>query len=182
MSYILAKDEEVVKDWQYATTSDKQGESQYSLTVTNKRIIVHEEAKNYAHYEELPVADVKRVESTYCKKRNPIGIVLMLIGLALLVAGAVLIGLGEGAPEEIVMLVAGILLTAGGVLAYIFLSQAQLVVYIYSVPADEGLDVSANSIRPLFKRHRYNDTTRVKVNPEVANEIVTTLGSLILVK
>lgn len=178
MSLVLARNEQIVNEWQYATSKGKGGNFSHDLTVTTKRIVVQEQSQNSAHHVEISVDSVKGVDLRYRKEINKLGILIALIGLVLLIVGAVNLK-----TSGVTMLIIGAAVFGIGVLIVMLLSRAQLVVIIYSdLDTDKGLGVYANSIPPVFKAFKRGKATRVKVNPNIAREIVSTLGSIILVK
>ena len=79
MSVQFAKDEKVIKSFNYANVGYNRKKGQYdtfkSLIVTNKRVI-HESVNDKRHNEviirqEMPVADAKYVKTTMGKTSNP---------------------------------------------------------------------------------------------------------------
>ncbi len=64
MNIKLARDEKIIKEWQYAESGhrmDKGGKVKHSLTITDKRIITLGDGKHEVSYKELPLADVKQI-------------------------------------------------------------------------------------------------------------------------
>ena len=69
MEAMLAKDEVVIKEWNYAKQGrrfDKHKTQKY-LTVTNKRIIASEEGKYDLKHDEVPLSSVYAVKGGYRK-------------------------------------------------------------------------------------------------------------------
>lgn len=181
MNLELASNEQIVKDWQYATSSGRNGNFSHNLTVTNKRIVAHEQSKNSSRHNEIMIEHVRGTELRYRKQINRLGILLVFWGAIMLLYG--LISIKNNSTMALWMIIGGASFLSIGIIMIIFFSKAQLIVIIFSdINPANGLSIYANSIPPILRASKRGKATTVKVNPQVANEIVSTLGSIILVK
>ena len=98
MSVQFAKDEKVIKSFNYANVGYNRKKGQYdtfkSLIVTNKRVI-HESVNDKRHNEviirqEMPVADAKYVKTTMGKTSNPAYLLQALL-FAIIAAAAIVV-------------------------------------------------------------------------------------------
>lgn len=193
MSVQLAKNEKVVRSYDYAT-AQKGGLASTSITkslvVTNKRII-HKEVgtgKNneFVKTSEMPVSSAKYVNTYYQKLKFPIflvwGIIFAVIALVAFLA----------IPEEIadfkalafLPLILGVIF----ILVYIFKKQYIFVCTIdtdtHITPAFGFSSVSRNSktdgITAVGKKGNKTTSIEVVINPETAKQMADEIGSVIM--
>ncbi|MCM1533284.1 MAG: hypothetical protein NC099_01370 [Corallococcus sp.] len=184
MSLVLAPSEQLVKTWQYGTSKSKNGNFDYSLTVTNKRVVIKEERRNSQRHRELPVNNIIGVDMSYTKKINLAGILLIILGIVACVVGVVTMQSSDAGPSlSYVFFGAGIIGIIAGIVSVILCSRGKLVIKLYSdMDTDNCLGIYVNSIPPVFKKLKRGKVTKVSVDANVAKEIVETLGSIIIAK
>ena len=198
MSIQLAKDEKVVKAFDYATVGYNRKLSKYttykSLIVTNKRV-VHEavcEARGNEVIlrQEMPVADAKYVNTAMGKTSTPALLVLTVIFAILAAVAFVLPVLGVLSGAKLVMTILGsvfALLAVIFLLCFILSHKAMVVCSIStdhpiypvigfgSIEGEENSDASDKK-----KKSSKKPTIEIHVNRAVAKEIANELGAAIL--
>ena len=95
MEALLAKDEVIVKEWDYSTSGGRFSKNKVHklLTVTNKRLIASEEGKMDLTHNEIPLKDIVSVKGNY-KKNDSIWIKIKMI--AWIVFCCVIVGIFFG--------------------------------------------------------------------------------------
>ena len=198
MSIQLAKDEKVIKAFDYATVGYNRKLAKYttykSLIVTNKRV-VHEavcEARSNEVIlrQEMPVADAKYVNTAMGKTCNPAMLVLTVIFAILAAVAFALPALGVLTNAKLVMTIIGgvcALLAVIFLLSYILSHKAMVICSIStdhpicpvigfgSVEGEEASDKSDKK-----KKSSKKPTIEIHVNRAVAKEIANELGAAIL--
>ena len=187
MSLQLAPNEYIVKDWAYATCKEKDGNEAHSLTVTNKRVVAQQNGKRSARHIEIAVDNIKGMEVSTSNSPNPAALRLIIFGVILALIGALI---GQFIPSENPLLLlyigvgVGALFIIIGVILFCVRKSAQLILNIYTDmdTSKGGIFISANAMLPRFRRSGRDEATQIKVNAQVAEEIVETLGSIVLGK
>ncbi len=180
MNIELGKNENLVKSWDYATEKEKglfKSKIICNLTVTDKRIVLSNRAKNSTSREEIPVESIKAVNSSLSKKR-PWGIAC-LIAIIGLVVGILLISSSQTLPGIIfiaVPIVIAILLIVLGLKVRLRLDLITDIDIVHT----ESVSIYANTI--VLTKKRFSKPVRVSVDAVVAEEIVSTIGGLLLIK
>lgn len=171
MNIALSKEENVVKSWDYGVFKQKGvggSTTQTNLTLTNKRLIHSMEGKNKLVKDDILLSEVKGVSGYYEKKYNPLFLIVILIGLALVIAG-----LMRGI---IYAWIAGIVVIIIGILMMRLITQKAFSITIHTSCSNSSpFSFFANTIKRRNKR-----SIKIKVNYECAKEIVTTLQTAIL--
>lgn len=175
----LAKDEQIVKSWNYSVVKSKKGMSKntnvHELTVTNKRIIRRQTDKFGASVEEIYLKDVKSVSGGYGKKTS----VLWLILFCALAATCMAVAFAT----KIYYLLAGTAIFAIiGALLYMFNKKYVFLLRLetYGVQSN-ALDIAIGTLAPRRKKREASSyAVKVVIDHESAKEIVNTLGALIL--
>lgn len=85
---ILAKEENIVKEWCYAVSSK---ETKHTLTVTNKRVISESKNNNKTIREELPINLIKGISCSTEKLSKFISLLFFTLGIILIVFNFILI-------------------------------------------------------------------------------------------
>ena len=154
---LLAKDEVVIKNWDYAHAKQKRIKTTASLTVTNKRIVYTLENQERIDRQEVPLCDVKTIA---CEKRTASNfwpIVMIIFGALLSIV------------------IVGIPLLINGIRS---LNQGsfQLEITTYGLEGS-SLDISASKV--LF-RTKNRGRLSVSIDRNAAQEIVDTIGAIII--
>ena len=157
MSMFLAKDEVVIKNWDYAHAKQKRISTTASLTVTNKRIVYTCENQERIDRQEIPLSEVKTIA---CQKRtapNFWPIVMIVFGA---IFSLVLIG--------IPLLLKGIR----------SLNQGSFMIEITTYGA-EGSSMDLSASKTVMKR-KNRGRLKVSIDRNAVQEIVDTIGALII--
>lgn len=195
MSIKFAKDEKVIKSFNYAATGYNRKKDTYdtfkSLIVTNKRLI-HESVCEKRGNEvilrqEMPVADAKYVKTTIGKTSSPEFLILAILFAVVAVAVALISTFEFAAKFRFVF---WILAAPFAVLAIIklynyFTSCSKVVSFsiftdhvvtpvIYSTAIETNNDETAN------KKAKKEPALEIRVNADIAREIADGLGAAIL--
>ena len=195
MSIQFAKDEKVIKSFNYATVGYNKKKDQYdtfkNLIVTNKRII-HESVNDKRSNEiilrhEMPVSDAKYVKTTMGKTSNPIYLLQALI-FAVIAIAAIVVSTLEFAEKFFVLflvLAAPFAILAIVKLAAYFASCSKVV--SFSIFTDHVVTpvictaaVEANNDDAPSKKSKKEPALEIRVNADVAREIADGLGAAIL--
>jgi len=196
MSVQFAKDEKIIKSFNYATVGYNRRKGQYdtfkSLIVTNKRII-HESVNDKRCNEiilrqEMPVADAKYVKTTMGKTSNPAYLLQALL-FAIIAAAAVFVSTLDFAEKFYVLflvLAAPFAILTFVKLAAYFSSRAKIV--SFSIFTDHVVTpvictaaVETENKETEGKKNTKKDPSlEIRVNADVAREIADGLGAAIL--
>lgn len=195
MSVQFAKDEKIIKSFNYATVGYNRRKGQYdtfkSLIVTNKRII-HESVNDKRCNEiilrqEMPVTDAKYVKTTMGKISHPAYLLQALL-FAIIAAAAVFVSTLDFAEKFYVLflvLAAPFAILTFVKLAAYFSSRAKIVSFsiftdhvvtpvICTAAVETDTDEAAN------KKKKKEPALEIRVNTDVAREIADGLGAAIL--
>ena len=195
MSVQLAKDEKIVKSFNYATVGSNKNNGKYdtfkNLIVTNKRII-HESVSNKTHNEiilrqEMPVADAKYVKTAMGKVSTPSYLVQAIL-FAVIAIAAIIVSTLDFAEKFFVLflvLAAPFVVLALVKLAAYFASRAKVVSFsIYTdhvvTPVICTAAVEENTNDAQNKKSKGEPTLEIQVDVNVAREIADGLGAAIL--
>ncbi len=180
---VLAKDEIIVNEWEYATSKNDKHKSKHALVVTNKRIVSTVQSKSKITQSEIPVSSVQNVHLSHetPSKLNAIfmivlGAILALVGivcavgvinivmqLVSIIAGAVLLLIG------VPMLIAGILRLNQGAFSVVLTTN--------SLPEYELMSVG---IEKIYGKRKLSSAVKFHINNDIAKEIIDTIGAVIL--
>ena len=196
MSVKFAKDEKVIKSFDYATVGYNKRKGQYdtfkSLIVTNKRVI-HESVNDKRNNEiilrqEMPVADAKYVKTTMGKTSNPAYLLQALL-FAIIAAAAVFVSTLDFAEKFYVAFL--VLAAPFAVLTFVKLAayfSSLTKVVSFSIFTDHVVTpvictaaVEAENKETEGKKNTKKDPSlEIRVNADVAREIADGLGAAIL--
>lgn len=154
---LLAKDEVIIKNWDYAHAKQKRIKTTASLTVTNKRIVYTCENQQRIDRQEIPLQEVKTIA---CEKRiapNFWPIVKIIFGGLLSI---VLIG--------IPLLLSGIR----------SLNQGSFTLEITTY-GQEGSSMDLRASKMLFRK-KNRGTLKVSIDRAIVQEIVDSIGAIII--
>lgn len=195
---VLAKDEVVVKDWEYAKSIVKSGrnvvETVKTLTVTNKRIVAGSKNPMRTDYEEVPLSAVKNVSVSHYQPSKLSAILMIVFGALAMILGVVL---GVVIPNNtgmdsttgvytsdstnivymFVLVVVGIILLVKGIKN---LNQGIFTLVLTTAGVQSEL-MSLGFFKVFRNGKRVkSETVKVKIDNTVAQEIVETIGAIIL--
>ena len=196
MSVKFAKDEKVIKSFDYATVGYNKRKGQYdtfkSLIVTNKRVI-HESVNDKRNNEiilrqEMPVADAKYVKTTMGKTSNPAYLLQALL-FAIIAAAAVFVSTLDFAEKFYVAFL--VLAAPFAVLTFVKLAayfSSLTKVVSFSIFTDHVVTpvictaaMEAENKETEGKKNTKKDPSlEIRVNADVAREIADGLGAAIL--
>ncbi len=195
MSVQFAKNEKVIKSFNYASVGYNKKKNQYdtakSLIITNKRIIhesVSEKRGNAVILrQEMPIADAKYVKTTMGKTSNP-AYLLQAILFAIISAAAVFVSTLDFAEKFyvlfLVLAVPFAILTLVKLAAY-FSSCSKVV--SFSIFTDHIVTpvictsaIESNTDNASGKKAKKEPALEIRVNADVAREIADGLGAAIL--
>lgn len=171
---VLAKDEVVVKEWQYATAKQGMEETKETLTVTNKRIVSTMRSSLKVEQQEIFVKDVKRISASHETPSKIPAFIMIGLGVIIAIMAFVLMGkLGEMGTMALVLLVPAALLVVAGIL---MLGKGAFTLTI-TLEGFESAGISTGAINFLKKYAKAK--IKVAVNNAVAEEIIDTIGAII---
>ena len=195
---VLAKDEVVVKDWEYAKSIVKSGrnvvETVKTLTVTNKRIVAGSKNPMRTDYEEVPLSAVKNVSVSHYQPSKLSAILMIVFGALAMILGVVL---GVVIPNNtgtdsttgvytsdstnivymLVLVVVGIILLVKGIK-----NLNQGICTLVLTTAGVQSELMSLGFFKVFRNGKRvkSETVKVKIDNTVAQEIVETIGAIIL--
>ncbi len=174
---VLAKDEVLIKDWNYA--SGKTGllfglHTEAKIAVTNKRVIYTAENERKIARQEIPLKAAKSVYSSHETVSKLGAIMLMILGVILVVAGIVLTL--QDSALAILGIVAIVLGAVVAWLGYTRLNQGAFSLTITTCGI-EGESMAVSASRMLGKRQA--PVMKVKIHNDIAREIVEEIGAII---
>ena len=185
---ILARDEVIINEWEYAIAKRKKIETKHALVVTNKRIVSTVESKRKITQREIPVNSVQNISVMHetPSLRGPI--LSIIFGILLMVIGAVAVYLGLTTFKTPLGLMIGFLV--GGPVAFI-LGLIMMIIGIKRL--NQGafiLELSSNMLQEhelmsvgfdkMFGSRRVDSGMRLYINNAVARDIVDKLGAIII--
>ena len=154
---LLAKDEVVIKQWDYAHAKQKRIQTTASLTLTNKRIVYTCENQQRIDRQEIPLSEVKTIASEKRVASNFWPIVKIIFG-----------GLFS-------LVLIGIPLLLDGIKS---LNQGSFTIEITTYGQEgSSMDLSASK---MLTRKKNRGTLKVSINREVVQEIVDSIGAIII--
>ncbi len=179
---VLAKDEQIIKDWNYAT--GKSGKffnklhTQCNLTVTNKRIVYTAENERKISRQEMPMDLAKSVYGTHETVSKFGALCRIIFGILLAVVGIILgltIKIEElGYAIMAVGILYGLFFVIKGILR---LNQGDFMAKVTSTELEgESFNLSASR---LFAKKKPVVAMKIKLNNDIAREIVEELGAIV---
>lgn len=168
MELKLAKDEQIIKSWDYAISGKafqkKSKKIQSNLTITNKRLIASQFNDIYLKRNEIPVEAIKNISGEYRTARKFWPMVKLIIGIPLCL---ILIGIKivKGALEQLRSADFDLIVTTSGEEG----SSLGLGAFSYAAAG-----------RGLFARFKGLFKTKIIVNRELSKEILDELGAIVL--
>ncbi len=172
----LAKEETLIKEWEYAETTVKGQKSISKLTVTNKRIVADTEGRGMVDRQEIPMSAVKGV---HCRHKTPSiipAIILIAIGVIVAIMGFKSCDEKDGEIMLLFGLIVGALFVFKGI---DLLNRSAFMLEITTYGAEgHSLYLRALSILQI-QRKRKIGKLKIRVNKEVVMDIIETLGAII---
>lgn len=181
MAIILSENEKIIKEWNYASSLEGNEGTEHILAITNKRVISSTTSKNYISRQEIPLSSVTGVTSSCKLQPNRSSIAPIVIGiiflLAFLVAAAItkIWALTAGSIIGLVVLIIGIIMKLRSN------STATLTIIIFNkIVSPNPLSIYVNGINTNKKNTENTQSIEIEVNPIIAEEIVNSIGGLLL--
>ena len=182
METMLAKDEILIKQYDYAVTKSKHDTVMHSVIVTDRRIISQEQGGRSFERDEMPIdhADYILTDFDSYKRSVALSVFLFVLSVLLAVGGFVwsrfvegtywfLIPSGLAVVAVIFAVIALVVsLTKNGASAELEIRSRQ--------PVYELLSFSANGMKPLKRIEKL----KIRVDKEVAEQMLNEIGALIL--
>lgn len=168
----LAKNEKLIKDWNYATQSGRGVSVKQSLIVTNKRLVHELRSSTDITRQEVPLSNVKALNMSSAKRISIPAIIAIVFGVLLAIAGVALKFVLEA--DMVVMvpfLAIGVILVVVGILC---LKRASFTLEIITNGCASIYGGSSNIVS------KKDAKVTVKINISIANEIIETLGAILL--
>ncbi len=176
----LAKNEHIVKEWNYADVKHGMidlNQNHVKLTVTNKRIVHETKDKLKIERDEIMIKDVKSVSTLHAKQGLPIGaLILAILGLVVFILG---IAIEDGDLFMPIGVIGLALMAIMIVVIVIALTKGAFGLLIRTRGA-EGSQLSAGAIATGFTGQKKSQRIKVKVKNDIALEIVDCLGAIII--
>lgn len=174
-SITLAEGETVIKDWVYATTSDSVASS-HRLIVTDKRIISTSDCtyKNgqSSTRQEMKCSDVASVTCSYGSQNFKLAAIILLVFMAAFAIIAI-------ATSALFLFIPAATFLIIGIVLLLKKNNCMTLAITSRAKNNPVLGIYANAGVRLKSK---NAKLKVKVDSSVASEIVSLIGSLVLVK
>ena len=172
----LSKDEKIVSEWEYAKSKSSKDVITHTLTVTNKRIVSTVQSSKELIQREIPISSVENVSFLHYKPSIFLGVLLIVLGVLIMVVGAFLPKLFIVEPYFLIIeLVVGLAIIIFGI------TRLKKSSFVVSLSANTSQEQSLMSLGVENKKaiKAANKTYNFKVNDDIANEIIDSLGAII---
>ena len=178
---MLAKNEQLVKKWDYATTKDQglftRNVKKHSLMITNKRLIHEVKGSKSLSREEIGLKNIKSFNVFTYLGINWFGLLFILVALPLLFFGIQTLNSWYSDEEFAMMLIAGgVILIIVGVVLLILLKKKGFILQVYTNGDTKAMNISLLSLGKLLLNKR---PMKIRVDMNQAKEIAETLGAII---
>ena len=171
---VLAKEEVIVNEWEYATSKMGKSVTSYTLTVTNKRIVSTLQNAREVRQREIPVSSVQNVSLLFEKPSQLPAILLITLGCLIGLAGIALFLVFSSLwwlipiVPGVAIIIYGLTKINGGTF-YLELSTNMSPEYeLMALGDDKSYTGSKSSSEKIF------------INNDVAKEIIDSLGAIII--
>ena len=177
---VLAKEETVVKEWEYATSKGKVGKTSHTLTVTNKRIVAQSKSPRKTVREEIPVSAIKSLSVTHEMASLFWAIVFIVVGVIVF-----FVSFGAGKElGELAWLVTILYIIIAAFFIYIGVIRLKQGKFSLTITYQKGGDfISVGAMRmfksPTLFKGLFGKKLKVSVNNQAADEILETIGALV---
>ena len=172
----LSKDEKIISEWEYAKSKSSKDVITHTLTVTNKRIVSTVQSSKELLQREIPISSVENVSFLHYKPSILLGVMLIILGALIMVIGAFL-------PKifivKLYFLI--IVLLVGLAVIIIGITRLKKSSFVVSLSANTKQEQSLMSLGVENKKaiKASTKTYNFKVNDDVANEMIDSLGAII---
>ena len=178
---MLAKNEQLVKKWDYATTKDQglftRNVKKHSLMITNKRLIHEVKGSKSLSREEIGLKNIKSFNVFTYLGINWYGLIFIIAALPLLYFGIEAMNSWYSDDEYATMLIAGgVILIIIGIVLLFLLKKKGFILQVYTNGDTKAMNVSLLSLGKLLLSKR---PMKIKVDMDQAKEIAETLGAII---
>ncbi len=174
---VLAPNEKIIKEWHYGYTKTKKEQIDCALTVTDKRVIASHRGKLTNATQEVRTKDIYGVSASNIRQSIAPGVRCILYGIVFFIIFLAFTMAGDTAEYATPFLLIGGAWVVLGILI-ILLSGSNVQLYLYTNAIENpGLVISQSS---FVRKKGKNTKIKIKVNKSVADEMVSTIGSLLL--
>lgn len=170
MELKLAKDEKIIKSWDYAIEGKmfqgKEKKVKSNLTITNKRVIASQHSDIYLKRDEIPVSAIKTVSGEFRRARKFWPMLKLIVGipLCLVIVG---IGMVKDALAALRSAEFDLIITTSG-------QEGSSL----GLGAFSAAPVKAGGIFAFFKKLK--PRTKVRVDREISKEVLDEIGAIVL--
>lgn len=169
----LAKNEKIIKEWEYATQKAGMHTTKKTLTATNKRLIHEVRSSRDVTRDEVNLDNVKSLSMSSAKRISVGAVIAIIIGAILLIAGVVIKFAMEA---EMVVMVP--FLVIGAIIIIIAIFCLKKAAFTLDIVTNGNASIHAGSSN-IVSRKKTN-TVEIKINLGVANDIIENLGAILL--
>lgn len=154
MDIRLSTGEEIVKQWDYAKTKQRAGRTKFSLILTNKRLVSLSESRKQISRDDFLLKNICGVSATCGQNKTlfVLGVILCLTIIGMII-GIPLVRLG---------------------------SRKKLSLSIYGEFMDTSVIDTGTVSSGLFGIFKRKKKTKIKIDGKQAEDIVESIGALIL--
>lgn len=154
MDIRLSTGEEIVKQWDYAKTKQRAGRTKFSLILTNKRLVSLSESRKQISRDDFLLKNINGVSATCGQNKTlfVLGVILCLTIIGMII-GIPLVRLG---------------------------SRKKLSLSIYGEFMDTSVIDTGTVSSGLFGIFKRKKKTKIKIDGKQAEDIVESIGALIL--
>lgn len=185
---ILARDEVIINEWEYATSIRKNIETKHSLVVTNKRIVSSVESSRRLTQREIPLSSVQNVTMTHETPSFAKAICSIVFGVIFAILAIVSFVLAFSVYAErlvpiivclslgVVLLILSIVLLALGIKG---LNQGAFTLEFSSNTFPE-YGLMSIGFDKIFDKKRNLGRVVLYIDNAIAKEIIDSIGSIII--
>ena len=179
---MLAKDEVLIKQYDYAVTKSKRDTVMHSVIVTDRRIISQEQGARSFERDEMPIdhADYILTDFDSYKRSIALSVFLFVLSVLLAVGGFVWSRFAENTYWFLIPSGLAVVAVVFAIIALVVAlnkngASAELEIRSRQ-PVYELLSFSANGMKPAKRIEKL----RIRVDKEVAEQMLNEIGALIL--
>ena len=177
----LAKDETLIREYDYAVVKSKKNQVLHSVIVTDKRIIAQEQGPRSFQRNEMPIDHADYITTHFDSYKHGIKLAVLLIILGgLLAVGGFVWSQFTEAKWYLILSGLSVIALIGGIVVLIvslLTKGAAAELEIRSrTPIYEMLTVSASGLKPQSKI----DKIKIKVDKDVAEQLLNEIGAIVI--
>lgn len=181
MEATLAKDEVVLREYDYAIVKSKKNEVLHSVILTDRRIIAQEQGPRSFARKEMPIEHADYISTNFDSYKHGVAFAVLLLTLSVLLAvgGFVWSRFTDLRWFLIPSCLAVVALVFGVIVLILSISNkgASAELEIRSrTPIYEMLSVSANGMRAESKV----DKIKIKVDKDIAEQLLNEIGAIVV--